>query len=106
VTASGNKLEKIILGLIISAFHPKALNVFNATGRSSGLLPAEHLPVRCGVQWFEDPAVVNRIKKSDSRFAAYSYGDSAGLSPASLFIPTIIAGKPITAANVDRKVLF
>jgi hypothetical protein len=36
VTASGNKLEKIAMSLIISAFHPKALNVVCETGRSSG----------------------------------------------------------------------
>lgn len=46
-------------------------------GRSSGLLSVEHLPIPCGTV-AEDPTVVKRETFHEK---AYSYGDSAGITP-------------------------
>jgi len=41
------------------AFHPKAVNNWFACGRSSGSLPAEHLPIpKLPEQWYEVSTVM------------------------------------------------
>jgi hypothetical protein len=66
----------------LSAFLPKALNVFDCNGQVFWLAtPFNGLPT------YAVTGVLNSFPKSLQAFGvAYSYGDSAGLAPASLFI--------------------
>jgi hypothetical protein len=97
VTASGNKLEKIAMSLIISAFHPKALNVVCETGRSSGSTrtyqPSRFYTVAKRI------SLISNLVRLDG---FYSYGDSAGFTPVFPFNSLREAEKPITKAKLSN----
>jgi hypothetical protein len=95
VTAS-RKIKKIenkrmTASLDLHAFHPKALNdcLLNVAGLLAySLFVAFPSLLK---QWLEEQTV----------YRAYSYGDSAGIAPASLLIPVVIPGTK-SAANVQH----
>lgn len=79
----------------LHAFHPKALNDSICTWQVFWLAPVNHLPIPVKPeQWFEDltgmwanTAVENIVFTYHVK--AYSYGDSAGITPDFPFNPVI-----------------
>ena len=80
----------------------RKLELWLTTWQVFWLGSVEYLPVRRGIQWYED-STGNGNNNLRYHYIPYSYGDSAGLSPASLLIPPGIfrvMREPNLAANV------
>jgi hypothetical protein len=74
---------------------PESVAILNATGRSSGLFPVYRLPISFKMrQWLK----CKRIRLLLETCETHSYGDSAGIAPASLLTPYVPA-KPIRCGD-------
>jgi hypothetical protein len=57
------RINAAAAALLFHAFRPKALNVLNVIGRSSGSLSVVHLPIPARpIQWFEETTGVIHVE--------------------------------------------